>query len=204
MASYEFCETREEEVRSAFPRRRLAWLWHLINLSSTLSVERSLDHALFRYHCLHRHVMPSWFKIGLLSFKSQSDQVTALEALAIKGFVIVAAPHPNSIAAIIEPDDRYAHNFYVNSSNAASWLNDRFLDAKTILPKGGFTRRIWRKHHGFSLTHFCPNDGKVNELVEELCKFYYRGCVDLFRKREIYSKLFTAPKRQVSGEFLCN
>ena len=84
--------------------------------------------------------MPGWFKFSFLAFKSQSNQMAPLEACAIKRFVVVAAPHTNSIAAIIEPDDRYAHNFYVNSSNAASWPNGWLLDAKTILPKWGFTR----------------------------------------------------------------
>jgi hypothetical protein len=103
-----------------------------------------------------------------------------LEARAIKRFVVVAAPHANSIAAIIEPDDWYAHNFYVDSSNVASWPNGWFLDAKTILSKRGFTRRIWREHHGLFLPHFGINDGKVNELVKKLCKFYGWICVDLF------------------------
>jgi len=147
--------------------------------------------------------MSGWFKISLLTFKSQSNQMAPLEARAIKRFVVVAAPHANSIAAIIEPDDRYAHNFYVNSSNAASWPNGWFLDAKTILPKRGFTRRIWREHYGLFLPHFGTNDGKVNELVEKLCKFYDRGCVDLFQEGEVYSELFTALKWQVSGEVSC-
>ena len=84
--------------------------------------------------------MSGWFKISLLIFKSQSNQMAPLKARAIKRVVVVASPHSNSIAAIIEPDDRYAHNFYVNSSNVASWPNGWFLDAKTILPKRGFTR----------------------------------------------------------------
>jgi len=83
--------------------------------------------------------MPGWFKISLLTFKSQSNQMAPLEARAIKRFVVVAAPHANSIAAIIEPDDWYAHEFYVDSPNVAHWLDGRFPDAKTILPKGGFT-----------------------------------------------------------------
>jgi len=53
------------------------------------------------------------------------------------------------------------------------------------------------------LPHFGNNDGNVNELVEALCKFYDRGCVDLFREREIYSELFTAPKWKISGKVSC-
>jgi len=50
------------------------------------------------------------------------------------------------------------------------------------------------------LPHFGTNDGKINELVEKLCKFYDRGCVDFFQEREVYSERFTALKWQVSGE----
>jgi hypothetical protein len=84
--------------------------------------------------------MPGRFKISQLAFKSQSNQFGPLEAATIKRFVVVATPHANSIAAIIESDDRYAHELYVNSSNAIPWRNGRFPDAKTVLSKRGFTR----------------------------------------------------------------
>ena len=82
--------------------------------------------------------MRGWFKISLLTFKSQANQFALLEASTIKRFVVVATAHANSIAAIIEPDDGYAHEFYVNSPNAVPGLNRRFPDAKTVLSKRGF------------------------------------------------------------------
>ena len=83
--------------------------------------------------------MLGWFKIRPLIFKSQSNQFAPLKALSIKCFVVVATPHANSVAAIIEPYDRYAHEIYVNSSNAVPWINGGFSYAKTIFPKRGFT-----------------------------------------------------------------
>ena len=81
--------------------------------------------------------MPSGFKISLLTFESQANQFALLEASTIKRFVVVATPHANSIATIIEPDDGYAHEFYVNPPDTVPWLNRRFPDAKSVLSKRG-------------------------------------------------------------------
>ncbi len=79
--------------------------------------------------------MYGWFKISSLSFKSQSNQFAGPEALPLKSLVIVAASHTNSVAVIVESDNRYTHKFYVDSANAVPWFNGWLSDAKAVFSK---------------------------------------------------------------------